>query len=122
MASLIFIAIILGILVTEYLAIVRVWRLHVRSVIRWLFIISAMPAVIGGYITTFHYEHMPNSNTRFVGWPIPRVVFQRDSPDSPWLDFVGITTLLAFPMNVLLFMLVPSILTLLFTRGPRTAP
>jgi hypothetical protein len=122
MAPIILIVVVLGILVTEYLAFTRVWRPHVRSVVRWSFITSAVLAVISSYITTFHYEHMPNSNTRFVGWPIPRVVFQRDTPDGPWLDFVGITMLLAFPMNFILFVLVPSILALPFTRAPKTSP
>lgn len=122
MASIILIVVVLGILVTEYLAFVRVWRPSVPSVVRWSFITLAVLAVLGSYITTFHYEHMPNSNTRFVGWPIPRVIFQRDTADGRWLDFVGINMVLAFPMNFMLFMLLPSIVALPFTRTSKPLP
>jgi hypothetical protein len=69
--------------------------------------------------TTFNYTYYTNSNTRFHGWPIPTVVFQRDNADSPWLDFVGLTTILAYPMNLILFLVVPSITLLAWIRFKR---
>jgi len=66
--------------------------------------------------TTFNYTYYTNPNTRFHGWPIPTVVFQRDDADSPWLDFVGPTTLLAYPMNLTIFLVVPSVILLVWCR------
>lgn len=122
MGPLILIAIVLAIIALEYKALVRVWRPHVGTVVRRCFIVAVVLAVLGSYITTFHYEHMPNADTRFLGWPVPRVIFQRRAPDGPWLDFVGITMVLAFPMNLILFLLLPSIAVLPLTRKPRTSP
>ena len=67
---------------------------------------------IATYFTTYHYVHYMNANTKFHGWPIPYIVFQRDNPTAPWLDFVGPTILLAYPMNFILFALIPSIIAL----------
>lgn len=60
--------------------------------------------------TTFWYEYFPDENTRIRGWPVPLVVFQRRSAEAPWLDYVGPTTLLGYPLNLAIFMVVPSAL------------
>ncbi len=62
---------------------------------------AAIAAAIAAYFTTFRCVHYVSPNTRFHGWPIPTVVFQRNSPTSPWLDFVGPTVILAYLMNLL---------------------
>jgi hypothetical protein len=69
-------------------------------------------AVVAASFSTFRYEYFKNENTRVCGWPVFIVIFQRDNADAPWLDFVGPTTLLGYPMNVALFMLIPSLLFL----------
>ena len=71
--------------------------------------------------TTFNYTYYTNSNTRVHGWPIPTVVFQRDDAESPWLDFVGLTTVLAYPMNLILFLVVPSLTLLAWSRFKRSS-
>jgi hypothetical protein len=65
---------------------------------------------------TQFFSYYSNPNTHILGWPIPRVVFQRDTPDSPWLDFIGPTIVLAYPMNFVLYLFIPSVIFLLVTR------
>lgn len=84
-----------------------------RSVSVTFFIIAAS-AIGGGIWSTYYYDYFPNENTHMHGWPVPYVVFQRDNSDSQWLDFVGPTTLLALPLNWLLFLLPPSFSILIF--------
>jgi hypothetical protein len=48
-----------------------------------------------------------NENTYAYGWPVPRVVFQRESPEDPYRDFVGWTIIFAYPLNYLLAIFVP---------------
>ena len=79
----------------------------------WLVVILTLVATVG---MTGFFSYYPNPNTHFFGWPIPRVVFQRDTPDSPWLDFVGPTIVLAYPMNFVLFLFVPSVVFILLSR------
>ena len=116
-------AIIIGFLLAATLA---VWAAIValssrtRLWVRVLYICCFVTAAVAAYFTTFHYVHYTNANTRFHGWPIPTVVFQRDSPTSPWLDFVGPTVILAYPMNLLLFVLLPSILALVLAHRSRS--
>lgn len=111
--------IILGFLLAAVLA---VWAAAValsgrtRRWVRVFYFCCLAAAVVAAYQTTYHYSYFRNSNTQMHGWPVPTVVFQRDSPTSPWLDFVGPTTVLAYPMNVLLFVLIPSIASLVFAR------
>jgi hypothetical protein len=77
-------------------------------------------AAVAAWFTTFHYVYYSNANTRFHGWPFPHVIFQRDSPTSPWLDFVGPTTLLSFPMNFLLYALIPSVAVIILAHRSRS--
>jgi cytochrome bd-type quinol oxidase subunit 2 len=73
--------------------------------------------------TTFGYESYWNENTRVVGWPVPMVIFQRDDANSPWLDYVGPTTVLALPMNAIIFLFAPSLISLAiaYLRPARSA-
>lgn len=66
--------------------------------------------------TSFQYIYFTNPNTKFHGWPIPTVVFQRDDADSPWLDFICPMPYLSYPMNLILFLVIPSILLLVWSR------
>lgn len=74
----------------------------------WLRVVFVGLLLLSGgaaYWLTYKYQYFPNGNTRVYGWPIPWIVFQRHSPNDPFLDFVGPTYLLALPMNFLLFTL-----------------
>ena len=66
-------------------------------------ILLSLPAAIGSYFSTFRYQYFSNPNTQVFGWPIPMVIWQRDTPQSPWLDFVGPTLILAYPLNLFVF-------------------
>jgi hypothetical protein len=77
---------------------------------------SALIAGVAAYDATFSYEYYPNSNTRFLGWPVPYIIFQRERPDAPWTDFVGWQMLGAFPVNMALFLFVPSMVILVLAR------
>ena len=79
---------------------------------RLLYLAALTGSVVTAYVTTFHYTYLANSNTRFHGWPVPTVIFQRDGPGEPWLDFVGPTVILAYPMNLVLFAFVPALMVL----------
>lgn len=90
-----------------------------RRWVKGLYLCCFVTAVVASFFTTFRYTYYANPNTLIHGWPIPTVVFQRVSPTSPWLDFVGPTIVLAYPMNVLFFILPPSLVVLFlafFTR------
>lgn len=78
----------------------------------WIIAFLALVATIG---MTGFFSYYLNPNTRIVGWPIPSVVFERDTPTSAWWDFVGPLTLLAFPMNFILYMFIPSVVFLLLS-------
>jgi hypothetical protein len=79
----------------------------------WLFVFLAVSATVG---MTGFFSYYPNPNAHVFGWPIARVVFQRNTAGSPWLDFVGPTLVLAYPMNFVLYMFVPSVIFLLVAR------
>ncbi len=78
--------------------------------IRVAFITLAAGVAYIAYWTTFRYVYFSNDDTRVHGWPVPIVVFHRADSDSPWLDYVGFTTLLGYPMNFVVFMAAPSLL------------
>ena len=80
---------------------------------RITYIVGFLGTAVTTYLTTYQYGYFPDANTQILGWPIPVVVFQRESATGPWLDFVGPTALLAYPMNLLLFLFIPSILVLI---------
>jgi hypothetical protein len=74
------------------------------------FLVLLAAGIAAGWTTG--WEYYSNENTRIVGWPVPVVIFQRDDANAPWLDFVGPTTVFGYPMNLAIFMSVPSALFL----------
>jgi hypothetical protein len=86
---------------------------RLNGLFRKTYILGTLATLIATFLTTFDYGYMADPNTKVMGWPIPLGVFQRDSPTAPWLDYVGPTALLAYPMNLLVFLLVPSALVLI---------
>jgi len=86
------------------------WRARV------FFLACCAAALVGAYFTTFHSIHDVNPDTRIFGWPIPLHAHQRANATSPWLDFVGPTVILAYPMNAILFALFPAIISLVWVR------
>jgi hypothetical protein len=60
-------------------------------------------------ISTFHCDYFQNANTHVFGWPMPQVIYQRDDANSPWLDYVGTITMLALPLNAIIFLFPPSL-------------
>ncbi|OHB67355.1 MAG: hypothetical protein A2V70_11515 [Planctomycetes bacterium RBG_13_63_9] len=71
---------------------------------RFSTVATGIIVVAVSYLLTFHFVYSANANTRVHGWPVPVVIFQRDAPDGPWWDYVGPTTVLAFPMNLVLLL------------------
>ena len=74
-----------------------------------LFWIVAFIAGVAAVGTTSCVQYYDDPNTIIHGWPVPQVIFQRDSPTAPWLDFVGPLVILAYPMNFILYMAIPSL-------------
>lgn len=108
-------AIIVGFLLAAALVVRAAFIALFGRVIMWIrvsYLSCFLAAAIAAYFTTYRYIYYANANTRFHGWPIPHVVFQRDGPTAPWLDFIGPTIVLAYPMNLILFALLPSIVAL----------
>jgi hypothetical protein len=79
----------------------------------WLVVLLMIVTTV---VMTGCFSYYSNPNTHVFGWPIPHVVFQRDTPDSPWLDYVGPTVVLAYPMNFVIFMFIPSAIFVLLSR------
>ena len=71
---------------------------------RWITAVAALGVTGLTYFLTFHYVYFANANTIVHGWPVPIVVFQRDSVDGPWLDYVGPTVFWGFPINLVLLL------------------
>lgn len=92
--------------------------------VRVLYLVCFLAAAIAAYFTTFHCIYYANANTRVHGLPIPTVVFQRHDSSAPWLDFVGPAVFLAYPMNLILYALLPSVVVLVLARRfpSRTQP
>ena len=95
----------LAIVVVDILALIYV--LMQRSVHKWLsisYLFVVLLALVATILTTGVYSYYSNPNTHVFGWPIPRVIFQRDTPTSPSLEYVGPTIVLAYPINFALYM------------------
>jgi len=83
-----------------------------RSVRKWLsrsYFLVVLLAFIAAFLVTTFFSYYSDANTHVFGWPIPRVIFLRDTPTSPWLDYVGPTIVFAYPMNFFLYMFIPSV-------------
>ena len=65
-------------------------------------VVTGSAMVLLSYVMTFHFVYTTNPNTRVHGWPVAVVIFQRDTPEGPWLDYVGAITWLGFPINLVL--------------------
>jgi hypothetical protein len=75
------------------------WSLFYRTSV----VITTIAALPITHYFTNYFVYFANPNTQIYGWPIPKVVFQRSSPTGPWLDFLGPTVFLAFPLNFIVF-------------------
>ena len=74
-------------------------------VARYAYIAVAI-VVFGVSYWATSYDYYQNANTHIYGWPIPAIVWQRENATSPWADFPFYG---AFPLNLILFMSVPSL-------------
>jgi hypothetical protein len=77
--------------------------------LRSSYTVVALVALAATVATTGFLSYFSNPNTHVYGWPIPRVIFQRETATSPWLDYVGPTLVLAYPMNFIIYMFLPSV-------------
>jgi hypothetical protein len=111
MLPLIVIALLAVIAGDIWAAIVTLFRPASGRLVRIAYVLVFVTCGIVAYTAT-GYERRLNENTRVVGWPVPVVIYQRDDPNSPWLDFVGPTTVFGYPLNLAIFMFVPSVLFL----------
>jgi hypothetical protein len=85
---------------------------RLNRLMRVSYVIGTLAIATAAFFTTFYYGYYSDPNTCVFGWPIPMVVEQRTNATSPWLDFAGPTVVLAYPMNFLIFLFLPSILVL----------
>jgi hypothetical protein len=99
---------ILGIIAIDVWAAVTVLRHSNGYFPQIVYVVVLVVSGLGTCWATFQYEYYLNVNTRVIGWPVPVVVFQRDDVDARWLDYVGPTVVLGYPMNLAIFMFAPS--------------
>jgi hypothetical protein len=84
-------------------------RPKARGWLRAAFVAVLLAGIGAAWFSTYRVEYFANADTRVHGWPIPCVVFQRDTPDGPFWDYVGPTVFLAWPMNFLVFAFLPAL-------------
>jgi hypothetical protein len=90
---------------------IKAERMIIKTILT-LVLLGAIP--ITWYMTSvFKIEY--NENTVAHGYPIPIVIFQRDAPGGPWLDYVGPTTILAYPINYIAYIILPVLVLLITT-------
>ena len=75
-----------------------------RPLVRIAAVLLSLAVCATAWWTTYRYKYWVDPNTEFHGWPVPTVVFQRESPDSPFLDFVGLGIVIGWPLNTLLLL------------------
>jgi hypothetical protein len=78
MAAVIALLVVLAALVVSIWAAISVmWR--GRNWLRVAYMMVMVAAIAAAYYTTFRYIYFANENTRFRGWPVPTVVWQREA-------------------------------------------
>jgi hypothetical protein len=100
-------------------AIAVIFQHRLSGWLRSSYFIVAVLAFVAAFLVTSFFSYYSNPNTHIFGWPVPRVIFQRDTPTSPWLDYVGPTILLAYPMNFVVYMCIPSVAFLILAMRRR---
>ncbi len=101
---LLLVAFLVGLIGISYCPI-SLWRDDTcPTVYKALSLLLIIPAVVGSYFSSFHFQYYLNPNTQVAGWPIPLAIFQRDTPNGPWIDYVGWVTDFAFPMNCVILL------------------
>jgi len=94
------------IILRTFILILAVWVLFIinaRKVMNRLDIIIlvsvSLVLIPVSYYASYQYSYFSNSNTRWVGYPCPSMIWQRTGPDAPWADFIGPTIILAPIIN-----------------------
>ena len=98
-------------IVTIAAAIIVVRKL-VSKRVRLFYWSFALVSGITSFYLSYKYIYFINPNTRVHGWPIPTVIFQRHDESSNWLDFVGWGVYLAYPLNLIICLFLPSFLVI----------
>ena len=106
----------LAMIAVDILAAVFVLKYRVRRFMRTSYLITVFLVFLATMLETYFFSYYENPNTRIYGWPIPSVVFQRDSSSAPWKDYIGPTIVLAYPMNFAIYMSIPSVVFIILTR------
>jgi len=119
MAILLLIVFLLMVAVDVWAAIAAMFQHRLSGWLRSSYFVIALLAFVAAFLVTSFFSYYSNPNTHIFGWPIPRVVFQRDTPTSPWLDYVGPTIVLAYPMNFVVYMFVPSVFFIILAMRQR---
>lgn len=110
-----YLIVFLGMPVLEGWTFIRCMRLGPQSRVFWVCLGCFVLAGAGSFYTTFYDGERSDRDSRSEGWPVPGVTFHRDRADGSWPDDGGVTDGLAWPINGMLFLLVPCLVLL-----PRT--
>jgi len=70
-------------------------------------------SAVASYLLTYRYVYMTDIQTRVHGWPIPLIIWQQDETGR-WLDYVGITVIIAWPLNFIIVMIAFSLIWLIY--------
>ena len=109
MAILLLILFLAMVAVDIWAAVVVIFQHRLSRWLRSSYVVITLLAFVAAFVVTSFFSYYANPNTHVFGWPVPRVIFQRDTPTSPWLDYVGPTILLAYPMNFVIYLSIPSV-------------
>jgi hypothetical protein len=109
MMTLLLIVFLMMVAVDVWAAIVVIFEPLLSGLAARSYFIIVLLTLLAAFLVTSFFSYYSDPNTHIFGWPVPRVIFQRDTPTSPWLDYVGPTIVLAYPMNFITYMFVPSV-------------
>lgn len=80
--------------------------------VRNIFFACLIAAAVTAFWMTFRFAYSsPDGNIHVGGWPVPSFIAQKNVGDKSW-KLIGGTSVIAFPLNYFLFMLVPSVIVL----------
>lgn len=96
------------------LAVVRAFSSRAGLKARIVYLATSVCAAWTSIWKTSNVVYFTDPNQRVHGWPLPWVIWQRKDADSAWLDYVGLITLLAYPLNMAIFVAVPSVVFLAY--------
>ena len=119
MAILLLIVFLAMVAVDIWATVIVIFLHRLSGWLRFSYFIITFLTLVTAVLMTSAFSYYANPNTHVFGWPVPQVIFQRDTPTSPWLDYVGPTVFLAYPMNFIVYLCIPSVAFIILAMRKR---